>query len=107
MVAMTPRRTPFGSEALLAAFLIAITAGAAAAAEYEGAGNTGWTWDNQRDCCDDAVALAQQDSAARCRDAGGAPRISPYARGMCDWDAQGDGDNRVYLCTATANVPCW
>jgi hypothetical protein len=94
--------------ALAAAVLCLAMAGAAAAAEYEGSGDTGWNWDNQRDCCDDAVSLAQNDSAVRCRDSGGAPRINPgSARGMCDWDAQGDLDNQVYRCRATANVACW
>ena len=93
---------------LIAALLLMSAATHAVAAEYEGAANTGWVWDNQRDCCDDAVALAQQDSAVRCRDAGGAPRIpGGLARGMCDWEVQGDVEGRMYRCTATANVPCW
>ena len=90
-----------------AALLIVATSATVHAAEYEGAGNTGWIWNNQRDCCDDAVAIAQQDSAVRCRDSGGVPKIpGGLARGMCDWETQGDTLDRVYRCTATANVPC-
>jgi hypothetical protein len=88
--------------------LILAIGGVAFADDYEGNGDTGWMWDNERDCCDDAVTRAQNDSAARCSTSGGEPKVRPgQARGMCDWDTQGDGDNQVYRCTATATVSCW
>jgi hypothetical protein len=102
-------RSPGGFLRTAATTLIAsaIAASVATAAEYEGASNTGWIWDNQRDCCDEAVALAQQDSAQRCLASGGAPRMPQgLGRGMCEWNARGDALERVYLCTATARVPC-
>lgn len=77
------------------------------AAAVEGSGDTGWTENNKRDCCTDAISLAQQDSADRCQDTGGQPKIVGN-RGFCDWDAQGDDDDdTVYRCTATAEVDCW
>ena len=40
-------------------------------------------------------------------DAGGAPKVrSGSTRGLCDWDARGDGNDRIYRCTATADVYC-
>ena len=85
-----------------------VFAGAARAESYQGSGDTGWTEDNQRDCCDDAVDLAQQNSAAMCRNAGGEPRMHFSSnRGLCDWDEDGDGDDQVFRCTATAEVDCW
>jgi hypothetical protein len=93
-----------------AAILIAQLLGpaTASAGSYHGSGDTGWTEDNQRDCCADAVSLAQDDSANMCRTAGGEPRINrDFDRGLCNWDAQGDGDDTVYRCTANADVDCW
>lgn len=81
---------------------------AASAGTYKGWGDTGWTEDNKRDCCADAVALAQDDSAGMCRNAGGQPRFrGSSSRGVCDWDVQNSGSDRVYRCTANAQVDCW
>jgi len=83
------------------------TASPAMATSYKGWGDTGWTHDNKRDCCEDAVWLAQDDGAYQCETAGGVPKVrSGSARGLCDWDARGDGRNRVYRCTADAEVYC-
>lgn len=77
------------------------------AATYEGYGDTGWGFDNKRDCCEEAVWLAQDNAAASCEDAGGQPKVrSGSARGSCDWDADGDAFNRVYRCKARARVDC-
>jgi hypothetical protein len=80
---------------------------AASAATYEGYGDTGWSHDNKRDCCEDAVWLAQDNAAASCEDAGGQPKLrSGSARGSCDWDADGNSFDRVYRCKARARVEC-
>lgn len=103
MSRLLPRALPFA-----AVLVVAMVAIPGAARAYQGYGDTGWTEDNQRDCCDDAVAAAQQDSANACINAGGHPKIrNQFSRGMCDWQAQGDGDDQVYRCTATADVDCW
>lgn len=92
---------------LAAALLVATSATTALATSYEGYGDTGWTFDNKRDCCEEAVWLAQEDSIRRCEEAGGVPRVrSGSTRGLCDWDARGDSWNRVYRCTATSSVYC-
>jgi hypothetical protein len=97
------RALPFAAALFVAAAFVP-----SAAHAYQGYGDTGWTEDNQRDCCDDAVADAQQDSANACTNAGGQPKIrSNFDRGLCNWNAQGDGDDTVYRCTATADVDCW
>ena len=98
--------------ALPAAFAAAVLAvqllNVAPAAAYIGSGDTGWTENNQRDCCADAVGLAQDNSAAMCENSGGRPKINrSFDRGLCNWDTQGDDDDPVYRCTATADVDCW
>jgi len=79
----------------------------AAATDYRGAGDTGWGEPDRRVCCEDAVALAQGDSAGQCRRAGGAPQLTTGAtRGLCDWQIGGAGDDINYRCTATSYVFC-
>ncbi len=79
----------------------------AGAESYQGWGDTGWSFDNKRDCCDEAVWLAQDDSARLCEMSGGHPRIrSGSSHGLCDWDSRGSGRERVYRCTARTEVYC-
>ncbi len=106
------RNPPTARIALAALAIVSISwlafAATARAESYQGSGDTGWTEDNQRDCCDDAVALAQQNSASMCSAAGGEPRVHFSSnRGLCDWDVDGDGDDQTFRCTATAEVDCW
>lgn len=92
--------------ALLAAGVFLLPA-VSSATSYEGYGDTGWSHDNKRDCCDDAVWLAQEHAILACEDAGGQPRVrSGSARGSCDWDAKGASYDRVYRCTARTRVDC-
>jgi hypothetical protein len=93
---------------LLGALALCLAAAAPAmAGSYQGYGDTGWTHDNKRDCCDDAGWLAQDDSAYRCESAGGHPKItSGTIRAVCDWDARGAGRDRIYRCTASTTVHC-
>lgn len=79
----------------------------AAASDYTGWGDTGWNHDNKRDCCEDAVWLAQEDSIRRCELTGGQARVrSGTMRGFCDWEARGDRRNEVFRCKADTKVEC-
>lgn len=82
-------------------------AGPAFATEYAGYGDTGWNWYDKRDCCEEAVLLAQDDSFRQCENAGGAPKVrSGSQRGLCDWDARGGTNDRIYRCQAKSSVYC-
>lgn len=92
---------------LLALLALLAAPGLAEAASYKGWGDTGWNFDNKRDCCEEAVWLAQEDSIRQCLDAGGRPKVrSGSTRGLCDWDAEGSSFDRVYRCTANSEVYC-
>ncbi len=84
-----------------------LTAVPALADSHKGWGDTGWNHDNKRDCCEDAIWLAQEDSMNLCEMAGGHPKVpSGSSRGLCDWDARGSGRDRVYRCVGRADVYC-
>jgi hypothetical protein len=102
----TVPRCRIHSIALLAALLLWSPL-PAAASDYTGWGDTGWKHDNKRDCCEDAVWLAQEDSIRRCELAGGQARVpSGTMRGFCDWEARGDRRDEVFRCKAEAKVAC-
>ena len=93
--------------ALLIFGMVAGLATPAFATEYAGYGDTGWNWYDKRACCEEAVFLAQDDSFRQCQAAGGAPKVRGGSqRGLCDWDARGDLDDRVYRCQAKTSVYC-
>jgi hypothetical protein len=92
---------------VLAALAAVVIATPAFAVEYQGYGDTGWNWYDKRECCEEAVFLAQDDSVRQCQNAGGVAKVrTGSTRGLCDWDARGDGLNRVYRCTASTAVYC-
>lgn len=98
---------------MLLAIAMAVLAGqamapaAASASSYGGWGDTGWNHYDKRECCEDAVWLAQEDGIMRCEATGGVARVrSGTTRGLCDWDARGSGRDRVYRCTAKTDVYC-
>jgi hypothetical protein len=101
------RRLPL----LLLASALALLAvrGGVEAAMYPGYADTGWAYYDKSWCCEDAIAEAVDDSAARCEQSGGwpQPRYAGTQQGTCQWqwrqDAYGD---RVYRCSATARVRC-
>lgn len=105
---MAPNRTrPAVVAVLLAVSGALLTPPAALAGTYQGWGDTGWSHDNKRDCCDDAIWLAQDEAIAACEDAGGRARVrSGSTRGTCDWDARGSSFDRVYRCKAQSSVDC-
>ncbi|MBI5507049.1 MAG: hypothetical protein HY899_19855 [Deltaproteobacteria bacterium] len=106
------RRCPSHLAPLVAALAVlaaghALAPATALASSFGGWGDTGWSHYDKRECCEDAVWLAQDDAAARCEASGGVPRIrSGTTRGLCDWDARGGGSDRVYRCTAKTDVYC-
>jgi hypothetical protein len=103
----TGERVSFFVIRSVAAVALLLAASTAGASNYQGYGDTGWTHDNKRDCCDDAGWLAQDESAWQCEQVGGHPKIpSGSVRAHCDWDSRGSGRDRVYRCTATTSVYC-
>jgi hypothetical protein len=93
--------------AAVAAFLLA-TPVIAVAEQYQGWGDTGWVYASKRDCCDAAVAIAQDYSAAACMESGGVPR--PFngggRRGVCTSEWSQTGGDLLYRCYAEAAVWC-
>ena len=57
----------------LVALALVLLAQNAFAGQYQGRGDTGWTHTDKRECCNEAIALAQHDSAAVCQNVGGSP----------------------------------
>ena len=77
------------------------------ATTYEGRADTGYRYRDKRTCCEDAIYLAQQDSARACEKTGGyADYRRSSARGNCKWDMKGSAGSRVYGCFATSRVQC-
>ena len=80
----------------------------ASAGNYKGYGETGFVHDRKRDCCDEAVELAAEDSALSCERAGGFADYDPRrVRGSCEaeWRQDRRGD-LVYSCRSTVTVRC-
>lgn len=98
------RRLAFG--ALLLGVAVVFSPSPSGATQFQGYARTGWDYDNKRDCCDDAVAMAQDNAADSCEAAGGRVRRFGSARGNCNWDADGNGYDRAYQCEAKASVDC-
>ena len=101
------RSTPPFLAAAAVAWVVLLAATPALATSYKGWGDTGWNFYDKRECCEEAVWLAQEDSIRLCEMAGGNAKVrSGSTRGLCDWDARGDARDRVYRCTANAEVYC-
>jgi len=79
------------------------------ASQYPGWGDTGWSWNNKRDCCNDAIDIAAQYSEQACETSGGVPSRFAGAsqRGTCsaDW-MQADDGGLIYRCRGEASVWC-
>jgi hypothetical protein len=92
------------------AFLLGVaacfaTGTAVLAAQYPGWGDTGWDYGSRRECCDAAIALANQDSANRCIESGGIPRATTgVRRGSCttDWTYDDEGGQLLRCYSETA-----
>jgi len=89
---------------------LATTATVASARQYPGRGDTGWIYASKRDCCNEAIGRAQEDSAAVCHNAGGIPKAmrgGVQRRGSCEWESNRDAAGDVVVrCTAEATVLC-
>ena len=93
---------------LLACVVAAAIATPAAAGNYIGYGETGFSFSRKRDCCDAALEAAGRDSARACESAGGWADYDPRRlRGQCDTDWRQSSDGSVwYGCTAKTSVRC-
>ena len=95
---------------LLLSLAMASIATTASAGQYPGRGDTGWVYAGKRDCCDEAIARAQQNSASICAGLGGTPRPlrgGVRRRGHCRWEsAPDDFGDVMFRCQAEATVPC-
>ncbi len=82
----------------------------APAAQYPARADTGWVYASKRECCDGAIAMAQEYSASACRDVGGVPtsmRGGVQRRGFCTWESARDETGAtLFRCQAEASVQC-
>ena len=89
---------------------LALVASVASAAQYPARGDTGWVYAGKRDCCNAAIAMAQENSAAACLTVGGRPnpmRGGVQRRGFCSWQSTSDASGAtLFRCQAEATVPC-
>ena len=101
------RRTIW-TAALLMAILLAAPPRAVEASEYPAWGDTGWMYGSKRECCNAAIAIAQQYSSEACLAVGGLPRpMRGAARGSCEaqWTQAPDG-SVLYRCFSESSVWC-
>jgi hypothetical protein len=95
---------------LSALTLAAVVAGDARASQYPGRGDTGWVYAGKRECCNEAIAMAQNESANACRNIGGTPsqmRGGVQRRGFCNWESNRDASGAtLFRCYAEAAVWC-
>ena len=80
------------------------------AGQYPARSDTGWVYASKRECCNGAIAMAQEYSAAACYNVGGVPRPmrgGVQQRGFCTWESMRDTSGAVlFRCQAEASVPC-
>ena len=94
--------------ALLMAIALVAAPPAVEASQYLGWGDTGWVYASRRECCNAAIAIAQQYSAEACLAVGGLPRpMRGTARGSCEaeWTQAPDG-SMLYRCVSESSVWC-
>jgi hypothetical protein len=94
----------------LAIVALVLLAAPVSAGQYPARADTGWVYASKRECCNGAIAMAQEYSAAACRNIGGRP--SPMhggvqRRGFCAWESTRDAGGAIlFRCQAEASVPC-
>jgi len=92
--------------ALLATMAVPLIA---RAAQYPAWGDTGWVHTSRRECCNSAIAIANDYSAQACITAGGVPSAfrGGGQRGTCQvqW-AQDDYGGMLYRCSGEAALWC-
>jgi len=90
----------------LAAMIVPVVA---SAERYPGWGDTGWVYASRRDCCNAAIAIANDYSARGCVDAGSVPNPmrGGAKRGTCNVQRMSDGAGGVlYRCYGEAAIWC-
>jgi len=92
----------------LLALALLLLAPLAHATSYPGYGDTGWSFVDKNECCQTAIAWAQEDSMVRCEASGGLPSTRfGMKRGTCKWQTRSDGyGRRVYRCWSETSIPC-
>ena len=95
---------------LLVIAAIVLLASRASAGQYPARGDTDWVYASKRECCDGAIAMAQNYSAAACLNSGGRPsamRGGVQRRGFCTWESAVDANGAtLFRCQAEATIPC-
>jgi hypothetical protein len=95
--------------ALFATGLLLAAATEVRASQYQAWGDSGWGYASKRECCNAAIAIAQEYSAQACLDTGGQPRppMGAGQRGVCtsEWSQAEDG-SLLYRCYAEAALWC-
>jgi hypothetical protein len=94
--------------ALALIVVVTLTGGVATAGSYKGYGETDFVHTRKRDCCEDALALAAENSARSCERAGGFADYDPRRlRGSCSSTSRRDGHgNSWYSCRSSVSVRC-
>ena len=95
--------------ALMATALLLAAAADVRASQYQAWGDSGWGYASKRECCNAAIAIAQEYSGQACLDTGGQPRppMGAGQRGVCtsEWSQAEDG-SLLYRCYAEAALWC-
>ena len=95
---------------LIVTIALVLVALPAPAAQYPARSDTGWVYVSKRECCDGAIAMAQEYSAQACLNVGGKPnplRGGVQRRGFCSWQSARDANGATaFRCQAEATVPC-
>ena len=95
--------------ALVMAIHLATSPRPAGASEYAGWGDTGWVYASKRECCNAAIAIAQEYSMEACLGAGGVPRPmrGGAKRGWCEAQrTPAPGGGVLYRCLSESTVWC-
>jgi hypothetical protein len=87
-----------------------LSTSAAWSGQYPAWGDTGWVYVSKRECCNAAIAIAQEQSAAACVNSGSEVRPmrgGVRRRGSCTWQSNRDTSGvTVFRCRAEATVSC-
>ena len=97
------------SRLAVAAAVVLTTGPLAFGAQYPAWGDSGWVYASKRECCDAAIAIAQDYSAIACTNTGGVPRppMGGGQRGTCTSEWMQDGSGGIlYRCYGEAALWC-
>jgi hypothetical protein len=94
---------------VLAIAIVLVVAGRGWAAQYQAWGDSGWGYTSKRECCNAALAIAQDYSATMCLNTGGTPRppLGGGQRGSCTSEFMQDPyGTLLYRCYGEAALWC-